>query len=92
MKTDSALSPLLKMIAPMAKKHITPENLSKIYDSLTAKFTPEEGERVVLIISKPKTGAVKGSVVTLDEGSLVMTGILAQADLDELLLQLLENL
>ena len=91
MKTDSALSPLLKMIAPMAKKHITPENLSKIYDSLTAQFTPEEGERVVLLISKPKTGAVKGSVVTLDEGSL-MTGILAQADLDELLLQLLENL
>lgn len=91
MKIDSALSPLLKMIAPMAKKHITSENLSKIYDSLTAQFTPDEGERVVLLISKPKTGAVKGSVVTLDEGSLV-TGILAQADLDELLLQLLENL
>ena len=83
-----ALYPILKIIKPLAKKHINEENMSSVFDALTRNVPVEDGEKPVLLVSRRSDGSVVGSVATIDAGHLI-TGVYAQEPLAELILQLL---
>ncbi len=88
--TPAALGAILKMVAPLAKKHITPETLATLYDKLTAPYgDPFIDERVMLVVSKKKDGTVAGSVVGVDSENHIVSQY-SQMPLHELLDQLLK--
>lgn len=83
------LSPILKMVAPMAKKYVTAENLDKVFEKLTEDMDLEEGERACLTITR-KEGVVYGSVCSVNQQNTI-TGIYHQSPLHELLGRLIES-
>lgn len=83
------ISPILKMVAPMAKKYVTAENLDKVFEKLTDDIELEEDERACLTITR-KEGVVYGSVCSVNQQNTI-TGIYHQAPLHELLGRLIDN-
>ena len=65
-----ALSPILKMVAPIAKKYVTAENLDKVFEKLTDDMELEEGERACLTITR-KEGVVYGSVCSVNQQNTI---------------------
>ncbi len=92
MKLDKALSPILSMVKPLAKKHATPESMSALFDALTAQFPTEPGEKNVLLINRAPDGTVMGGVWSVDTASRTLTGTYVQLPLDQLILELLGKL
>lgn len=89
-KTPAALSAVLKIVAPMAKKHITPDTLSSLYDSMTAPYAdPFLDERVMLVVSKKRDGQVVGSIVGVDSDNHIRSQY-QQMPLNQLIEQLLK--
>lgn len=87
---SNALSPILGIVKPLAKKHINEENISAIFTALT-KDLPDDGDnKPVLLISRKKDGTVVGSAATIDS-SRTVTGIYHQDNLSDLILKLLEK-
>ena len=43
MSDRSALSPILSMVKPLAKKHATPENMAALFNALTAAYPAAPG-------------------------------------------------
>lgn len=87
---SNALSPILGIVKPLAKKHINEENISSIFTALTKDLPDDEDNKPVLIVSRRKDGTVVGSAATLDS-SRTVTGIYHQDNLAELILNLLEK-
>jgi len=89
---DKALAPVLGLVKPMARKYATAENMSALFDALTARYPAAEGEKSVLLVSRTDDGTVMGGVWSVDTASRTLTGCYAQQPLDELVAQLLERM
>lgn len=61
-RTDKALSPLMGVLKPLAKKYITRENVDQVFDALTAEAALEEGEKAVIVIHRLAGGTVAAGV------------------------------
>ena len=92
MKMDKALSPILGMVKPLAKKHATPENMNALFDALTASYPATPGEKNLLVINRTDDGTVMGGVWTVDTSTRTLTGCYTQMPLDQLVAALLEKL
>lgn len=89
MKDAKALSPILSMVKPLAKKHATPENMSALFDALTSQFPTAPGEKNLLIVNRAPDGTVMGGVWAVDTATRTLTGAYVQMPLDQLIVELL---
>lgn len=87
---SNALSPILGIVKPLAKKHINEENISALFNELTKDLPDDDDYKPVLIISRLKDGSVVGSSATLN-ASRTVADIYHQDNLAELILNLLEK-
>lgn len=92
MSDRSALSPILSMVKPLAKKHATPENMAALFDAITAQFPTEPGEKNVLLINRAPDGVVMGGVWSVNTATRTLTGAYTQQPLHQLILELLGKL
>lgn len=92
MSDRSALSPILSMVKPLAKKHATPENMTAIFNALTAAYPAAPGEKNLLVINRTDDGVVMGGVWSVDTATRTLTGAYTQQPLDQLILELLGKL
>lgn len=88
-KATGALSTVLKLVAPLAKKHITPESMQQVFHGITEKYE-YPGERTMIVISRKGDGSVVGSVVGVDEDNRI-TSQYEQHPLAELLTQFISE-
>lgn len=92
MSERSALSPILSMVKPLAKKHATPENMAALFNALTAAYPAAPGEKNLLVINRTDDGTVMGGVWTVDTATRTLTGCYTQMPLDQLVASLLEKI
>lgn len=83
------LASLLRSLAPLAQKHITPDNLSQLFSSLTAPYQQPD-QRTILIISRKADDTVVASVCSLDSQNRI-TAQHHQQPLDQLIQQFIIN-
>lgn len=87
-----AFSPIIGMVKPLAKQYVNKENMQTIFDQIAGKYTPEEGEKVVLMITKKQDGTVCGSVAAMNNDTRQITGVYEQMELGELIMEMLGKL
>ena len=90
--SKKALSPILGMVKPLAKQYITQENMQAMFDSIVGSIEPDEGEKVVLMVSRKADGTVTGSVASMRTADHTITGVYAQDALDSIIMNLLQKL
>lgn len=91
-KEVKAFAPIISMVKPLAKKHVTPETMGSLFDALTSQFPTDEGEKNLLLVNRTPDGVVMGGVWSVNTATRTLTGCYMQAPLDQLILELLGKL
>lgn len=84
-----ALGAILKVVAPMARRHITPDNIAKVFHAVTSQYNAP-GERTMIVLSQKPDGLIVGSVVGVTPDNRIASQY-DQRPLTELITQFIEQ-
>lgn len=72
MSKDKSISPIMGMLKPLAKKYITPDNISSIFDSLTEEAELMDGEKAVIILNRGTDGTVMAGLYAVAQSHYIV--------------------
>lgn len=85
----NALSPLMGVLKPLAKKYVSEENINRIFDGITSEAELEEGEKAVVILNRT-AGSVYAGVYAVNPERRI-TRCYSTMPVEDLINRLLES-